>query len=207
MTVWQFLSGCVCSAGFFQLIQFFMRKTAPAGWIECSGGLLAKTDYPLIWNMMNSSFGTSSSRYVSDSDIQGSGIDDGIYFSPSYVRIPNLMSYSADGGRFLRGGSASAVGTVQDDKIRAISGVLDGGTAATAQFLGERLTASGVFSLINPGTKRGIDEAGSIAFGAESLSFSANAGTSSTNEMAGHADGNDIHPAGLIALPCIYVGE
>lgn len=26
MTVWQFLSGCVCSAGFFQLIQFFITR-------------------------------------------------------------------------------------------------------------------------------------------------------------------------------------
>lgn len=201
--------GALYCNSFIGMIQFFMRKTAPDGWLECAGGFVAKTDYPLIWNMMNTSFTTDSPRYVSDSDIQGTGIDldDGIYFSPSYVRVPNLMSYSADGGRFLRGGSASAVGTVQDDKIRSITGVLSGGTVAASQFLGDTLTASGVFTLNNPGTKRGMDEAGSTVYGAESLSFSANAGTSSTNEMAGHADGNDIHPAGLIALPCIYVGE
>ena len=38
------------------------------------------------------------------------------------------------------------------------------------------------------------------------MRINANKGNADQNPMAGHATGNDIHPANISLLPCIYTG-
>lgn len=180
--------GALYCDSFIGMIQFFMRKTAPSGWVLCAGGVLAKTSYPKLWNVINDAFGSDSSKSVADSVMTtGSFANDGVFVSPNYVRVPNLVNYGSitEHGRFLVGGNN--VSTVLDSQNLSHSHVINVSNNGNPDGWGDRSTASN-----RQWWHTGYNDTESQY---------------NTIPSTRASGGSEARPASLVALPCIYVGE
>lgn len=105
-------------------------------------------------------------------------------------QVPNLL----DCDRFIRAGDTSSVGTTEIDEIRSIKGSIDSaityekGTQTGSTYIDTTQSGNGYYT----GTRSW-----------QRLIFDANHGESSENDMAGHANGTDIHPYNIRFLPLI----
>lgn len=202
---------------FLGMIQYFMRINEPSGWKKCDGTMYSKNTFPALheklYNQFIGSRAMKTDQFMveyNNNDFYG---DSSFFISPNYIRFPKMTSYSEDGGYFLRGGTDGNIGQSQEDKIRDIvsswnrdnSTYRSMATGNTPVFGGARadfITAKG--------PSRNDDsyyQPSRVVFDANLNTQSSDATYGSvTNPMAGHADGKDIHPANITALPCIFVG-
>lgn len=166
---------------------------------------LLETFIPFIENTLNKT--SSETGYIYNEGISGSinisyppysAEEENYYFSNFYFKLPNFVETAANGNnRFIRfASSKDQVGQTQIDEIRNIAATFAGrGIEYTYAKPTGALTLSG----------KGDNQAGhGYGYDNATLSFNANAGNSTTNPMAGHASGSDIHPAN-IALPIYLV--
>jgi microcystin-dependent protein len=83
---------------FVGTVSYFLRTTAPNGWLELDGSLRSRTDYDTLW-----SFAKTSSNIVSDSNwftlsaLGSFSYGDGNVNTGTTFRLPNLK------GSFIRG--------------------------------------------------------------------------------------------------------
>lgn len=190
---------------FLGMIQYFMRTNEPSGWKKCDGTMYSKNTFPALheklYNQFIGSRAMKTDQFMveyNNNDFYG---DSSFFISPNYIRFPKMTSYSDDGGLFLRGSNDVAkIGVAQEDKIRGIKGTI-------SHIQSERDVSNnsptGAFSVNN---YFGKSDSGTGRDFALNMTFDANYDNDSTNPMAGHADGKDIHPANITALPCIFVG-
>ncbi len=184
------------SFAFVGMVAYFYRLTAPDGWVVCDGasGIYKGTPlYTLLKSLGTSYYATSWSAgkaLVYDSTNDCFLLD----------LVGNKIGKSSDNqkmGMFLRAvmGATSKLGTVQQDEIRSLTG-------SAALMIHSSQSYSGAITTEHTGNSDG--NSGSTRGTRGILHFNANKGD--TNGMAGHAQGDDIHPANVQLLPCIYTG-
>lgn len=126
-------------------------------------------------------------------------------------KIPDLMT--VDNGRFVRcAQNEESIGKTQIDEIRKISGwvntsfrYLDGGSPTEDFSSADNLDfdVSGAFSSTWKNSKEiSVTSGKNIKIVKGNLTFDANQNTlnNTNNKMAGHANGEDIHPANISLL-------
>ena len=147
----------------------------PDGWLVCNGQAVSRTTYSALYNVIGTKYGTGNGSTT--------------------FNVPNL---SDGNGRFIRAGfTDSTIGTKQDDAIRNITG-----ENPNAIFMSNARSATGS-GAISLGTMPESYLRNGDTHGGKPLTFNSNNGTTSTNPMAGHANGSDIHPYDIYFLPII----
>ena len=153
---------------------WFSGKTLPSGYLVCNGQSLKKATYANLFDAIGYTYGGSGDNF----------------------NVPNL---SDGNGRFIRATTDfSKVGTKQADAIRNITGGWDPG--GDSRFV-DYTTGAFVRYGTPAGRVCGYDTGNWTVYVAFNLD--ANQGSSSTNPMAGHANGADIHPYNISLVPLI----
>lgn len=155
----------------------------------CNGQSLSSTTYATLYARIGTTYGGDSTNFA----------------------LPDLRT-SSDYGRFVRArfkdigsgeGQITLANITQEDAIRNINGNSVNGTALSFSNQQNASTlATGAFQ---------YDYAGGDLVGAgggwykQWFSFNANRGNVVDNPMAGHANGDDIHPHNISMIPIIIV--
>ena len=147
----------------------------PSGFLVCNGQAVSRTTYASLFSAIGTKYGA------------GNG-------STTFA-VPNL---SDGNGRFIRAGFADAtIGTKQDDAIRTLY-------AKQGSFLSDSASDVAAYGAFSNSVVRNRGWSGTSGNDMRQLTFNANQNTnSSSNAMAGHANGSDIHPYDIYMLPLI----
>ena len=152
-----------------------LLANVPTGWLVCNGQAVSRTTYSALYNVIGTKYGTGNGSTT--------------------FNVPNL---SDGNGRFIRAGFAdSTIGTKQDDAIRNITGAVTS-YSNKDQTQSDSGAMYGTWKTFNYSVSGGSNK----LYGRDFF-FDANNGTTSTNPMAGHANGDDIHPYDIYFLPII----
>lgn len=158
------------------------------------------TSIPSTWRVLlcdGTSYPTTG-VYAELFAVIGHTYDDPLATEETTFQVPNLLDFD----RFIRAGSITGssgnyykkIGTKEMDEIRNIRGTIDAGityekgTQTGASYIDASKTGNGYYTGTRPW---------------QGFVFNANNGSSSDNEMAGHAGGYDIHPYNIRFLPLI----
>ena len=169
------------------LIMAFGGDTAqiPAGWMLCDGRQLSRSQYANLFNAIGVSWGTGDNATTFNiPDMRGvflRGVSHGSGNDPDAATRIVLTNNGANSG--------NNVGSYQGDAIRNIIGTINNIQKQHAA----AFVMTGVFYRNND-MYYGSGNVGTGGSPATSFTFDANAGTTSTNPMAGHANGGDIRP-------------
>lgn len=178
-------------------IAYFFRLTAPDGWVACDGASGIYKDTPLYALFME----LGSTYYATDWSAGKALVYDQTNDCFLLDLVGNKIGDSRNSnliGLFLRAIKPSGViGTIQEDEIRNIIGEANLMIHSDGGYSGAMVTEVTGQHDGNQGSTRGTRG---------TMRFNANKGNADQNPMAGHATGNDIHPANIALLPCIYTG-
>ncbi len=110
-------------------IQPYGGTTAPEGWLLCNGDSVSQDDYPDLFDVIGTNFGTDGSGNFNLPDLRGMflrGKNDGATIEVNYngTVVTEPVDKDADIRISLKPGGASndAVGSYQGDAIRNITG-------------------------------------------------------------------------------------
>ncbi len=156
-----------------------LRDKRPYRTLVCDGSAVSRTQYAKLFSVIGTIYGAGDGSTT--------------------FNIPNLLDGGDAGnlGRFIRAtGDDNQLGEKQEDTIRNITGKQ---SLAGQRFKIEEGAIEWQLAFVDTG--RGASTIQDTEIGG--IVFDANRGDAYYNPMAGHANGDDIHPYNIALLPLI----